>query len=206
MIVTRRTASKIRSRKTERIIFFDLETTGFNPYHCDIIEIAAVDSLGNTFSKFLHVDRIPPFIQKLTSITPEMLNTEGVSQKRGLAQFLEYINMYGNVYDVVMVAHNNIAFDSRFLDLKIRQFQLDELRHSGSPWTYFDSMHLSQLLLPRLHRHSMSSLCEYFNIVNEQAHRAIGDVRCLQKIFKALQVMYASRYHSSRLRDMMDRL
>ena len=36
-----------------RIIWFDIETTGFNIFHGHIIEIAAVDNIGNEFSTLI---------------------------------------------------------------------------------------------------------------------------------------------------------
>lgn len=202
MIVTRQAASNIRAQRTERVIFFDLETTGLNPYHSEIIEIAASDSMGNTFNKFLHVEHIPPFIQNLTHITPAMIQAEGVSQKKGLSQFLQFLNMYGTLYDVILVAHNNVSFDRRFLELKLKKYNLSAARNAGVDWTYLDSLHLSQLVLPNLRRHNMDALSNYFNVVNEQAHRAIGDVKCLQQIFTALQVLFVSQFHTKSLRQM----
>ena len=51
---------------TPKLIFFDLETTGFNPFHCNIIEIAAKDNRGNTFHSL--VDLYPLIIFKITSL------------------------------------------------------------------------------------------------------------------------------------------
>ena len=43
------------SPKRGRFIWFDIETTGFNQFHNDIIEIAAVDNLGNTFNQLINI-------------------------------------------------------------------------------------------------------------------------------------------------------
>ena len=43
------------SPKNGRFIWFDIETTGFNQFHSEIIEIAAVDNLGNTFNELINI-------------------------------------------------------------------------------------------------------------------------------------------------------
>ena len=43
------------SKSNSRFIWFDLETAGFNPFHHNIIEIAAVDNFGNTFNELVSI-------------------------------------------------------------------------------------------------------------------------------------------------------
>ena len=41
-------------KKPNRLIFYDLETTGVDTKNDSIIEIGAKDNLGNTFSKLIN--------------------------------------------------------------------------------------------------------------------------------------------------------
>ena len=41
-----------------RTIWFDFETGGLNPFHHPIIEIAAIDNMGNRFESLLKIDTI----------------------------------------------------------------------------------------------------------------------------------------------------
>ena len=53
-------------RSNFKIIFFDLETTGFNQFHNNIIEIAAKDNKNNEFHSL--VDPEQSISKKITSI------------------------------------------------------------------------------------------------------------------------------------------
>ena len=41
------------AKNFNRVVYFDLETTGFNIFHNEIIEIAAMDNFGNSFSTLI---------------------------------------------------------------------------------------------------------------------------------------------------------
>ena len=47
---------------------------------------------------------------------------------------------------------------------------------------YVDSLFLSKVVNPSQYSHSMKTLCKVYNVVNEQEHRALGDVNALEKI------------------------
>ena len=77
-----------KKNSMNRIIWYDLETTGFNPYHNNIIEIAAVDNLGNNINILLKINEsLPQKIVEITNITDDLLKDEGVDQYEGLNEF-----------------------------------------------------------------------------------------------------------------------
>ena len=43
------------TNRQERLIWFDIETTGFNIFHNEIIELSAIDNLGNSFNSFVSI-------------------------------------------------------------------------------------------------------------------------------------------------------
>ena len=66
----------LRSSGIDRynMIWFDLETTGFNPFKNEIIELAALNNKSETYESFSKPEkRITPFITKITNITNEMV-------------------------------------------------------------------------------------------------------------------------------------
>ena len=40
----------------------------------------------------------------------------------------------------------------------------------------------------------MASICKYFNVENESAHRAMGDCEALKKIFKPLLTIFKQKF------------
>lgn len=176
----------------QRIIFYDFETTGFNPYHNQIIEIGACDNFGNIFNLFMKADKpLSQRIVEITKITDSLLSKEGVSQKEGLQQFYSYINndlFTGNTY---LVAHNNYAFDSQFLKFQSLKYNIDT---QNTDFIHVDTLKIAQYVMPDMRSHSMGTLSKYFNIKNENEHRAYSDAITLQKIYKRLQNIFIRKY------------
>ena len=193
------TRGKKNRQQQTRIIFYDLETTGFNPYHCQIIEIGACDNFGNIFSVLMKPDNpLPEKIIEVTKITDDLLNKDGVSQKDGLEKFNNYINndLFQNM--TYLVAHNNHAFDSQFLKFQSLKYGVDIYKTN---FTNVDTLKIAQYCMPNMRSHSMGTLSKYFNIVNKDAHRAYSDAITLQKIFKKLQNIFVTKYSMSSIED-----
>ena len=173
------------------LIFFDLETTGFNSFHNDIIEIAATDNYGNSFSELIKPNTsIPKKITEITHITDDMVsdcrNMEDV-----LYDFVYFCthNTDGSKRDMnktYLIAHNCISFDRVFLERKLGFYGIP------SPgWKYLDTLYLAQYLLPGK-SHKLNSLAKYWNIININAHRAFSDVKTMIKIWNILIFMWKS--------------
>lgn len=172
------------------LIFFDLETTGFNSFHNTIIEIAAKDNLGNTFVELVNPGvPIPSKITEITHITDDMVR-DCRSLEAVLYDFIDFCcyNPDGTERDMsntYLIAHNCIGFDRVFLERK--------MAHYGIPspgWKYIDTLYLAHYLLPDLRYHRLGSLAKYWNIVNTNAHRALSDVETMIKIWKLLIYMW----------------
>ena len=64
-------------KKPNRLIFYDLETTGVDPLNDEIIEIGAKDNYGNIFEKLINPNKtIPNNIELLTGISNNKENIE----------------------------------------------------------------------------------------------------------------------------------
>jgi len=117
-------------------VFFDLETTGLNPVHSQIIEIGAVkyhdtDKI-ETFQIFIKNDKpLSEFTKNLTGITDEMLS-KGLEEKEALENFKEFIK------GSKLVAHN-AEFDFSFLNY---HFIKNDLGKLDNP--VIDTLKLSQ--------------------------------------------------------------
>ena len=55
-MITRSFRKLMTQQFNRRYIWYDFETTGFNPYHCQIIEVGAIDNYGNKLNILLKSD------------------------------------------------------------------------------------------------------------------------------------------------------
>jgi len=190
-----------------RIIFYDFETTGFNPYHDNIIEIGAIDNLGGKYSRLLKSKNpLRKKITEITGITNNLLLKKGVTQKYGLRQFVNFINQYGSNFSknnkVYMVAHNNDSFDQLFLTYQLQKYNLQ----IDSNIQFIDTLRLSQLIRPNELYHNMNSLCNYFDIENKSCHRAMGDAEALSENIYPLLTLFRQNYKTKDLDFLVHKL
>lgn len=157
-----------------RPIYYDTETTGVRPGKDRIIELAAYDpERDKTFCSFVYPEcPIPAEVTQITSITNEMVQGAPLFKEVG-PQFAEFCSG-----DVLLIAHNNDAFDKLFLE--------GEFARAGLVmpiWKYLDTLKWSRKYRNDLPRHTLQSLREAYGIESNQAHRALDDVLVLYKVF-----------------------
>ncbi|MCB1106639.1 MAG: DUF3820 family protein [Chlamydiia bacterium] len=161
----------------KRPIYYDTETTGVRPDKDRIIEIAAFDPVQDkTFHRLINPGcPIPPDASAIHNITDEMVKEappfDTVAKKFALFCSDE----------VVLIAHNNDAFDKPFLE---QEFQRNGV--SLPDWPYIDSLKFSRKYRPDLPRHSLQHLREYHGIEANNAHRALDDVIILHQVFSLM--------------------
>ncbi len=157
-----------------RAIYFDTETTGVKSDKDRIIELAAFDPLNEkTFVSLIQPGiPIPIEATAIHNISNEMVQDAPTFAEVG-KQFAEFCSG-----DVVLIAHNNDAFDKLFL-------QAEYLRHGLilPEWKYLDTLKWARKYRPDLPRHSLQFLREVYGIVANQAHRALDDVKVLHQVF-----------------------
>lgn len=115
----------MRIQKSEcgnSIVFLDLETTGFSPQTCDIIEIGAwlfEDGVAvSSFQRRIKPEKYVPIeVQRLTGITNEALE-ECETIDHVLPEFCDFCEEYP-------LGGYNIGFDYSFLTLKARILGFD---------------------------------------------------------------------------------
>ena len=148
-------------------VLLDLETTGGNPVHDRITEIAAVRIEGG-----LEVARwstlvnpgitISPFIQNLTGISNAMV-AEAPAFSEVAQRLLEIIK------DAVLVAHN-VRFDHGFL---LNEFS--RVDHALRVKTLC-TVRLSRLLYPQHKSHGLDAIMQRHDLHTSDRHRAMSDV------------------------------
>jgi DNA polymerase III subunit alpha, Gram-positive type len=184
---------------------FDLETTGLNPYHDSIIEIAIKkfneDISYETFVKptTLYDGKfVPKLITDITKITHEDIANNGISQFMACQYFFKFLSKNtdkeGNIY---LIAHNGISFDMIFICNLLKNFVNSSPKEKSIKYINIynrikciDTLFLSKYLLPNRGSYTQSSLCHTYSIHQENPHRAKGDVEDLEKLYiKLLEII-----------------
>ena len=159
----------------DSLVFVDLETTGANPLTDRITEIGIVelvDGEARTWSTLVDPQAdIPPFIQQLTGITPEMV--AGAPTFEDLAaEVLE--RLAGRVF----VAHN-ARFDYGFLKNAFKRLGRDFRAQ------VLCTVKLSRKLYPAFHKHGLDVLVERHGLkVEGERHRALSDADLLRQFWQ----------------------
>lgn len=173
---------------TTRMVVFDLETTGFNPFDGDeiiaiggvVIENGKID-LNQAFNRLVNPYRaIPRETTELTGITDQiLLDKEGVFEV--LQSFLDFAG------ESVLVAHN-ANFDLNFINIKLS-------RHCQTKLTnpIVDTMLMSRLTNSSLKNHTLDILANHFKIPSLGRHTALGDSIITAQLFLKLLPLLKER-------------
>lgn len=178
----------------DKIIYFDFEATGLNPYHIKIIEYAFIKEDGTFKSSLVNPgEQLEKKIIDITKITNEMLK-DAPKLKEKKEKIWDYIyNTSKKVGDkIYMIAHNVDGYD-RFLLKRIFVDDFPKLQYLKDNVVFIDTLHLAKLVLPTMRSFSMATLCKIFQI-DSGNHRAYGDTMALQKVYKVLIKKLATKY------------
>ena len=152
-------------KKLGRWAVIDLETTGTQPLRDDIIEVGFLRfencALVERYQSLVHSSSPPSlFIQKLTGITPAMLEE---------APPLEEIEAHlKSLRDSTLIAHN-AAFDRSYLPALRNNVWEDSI-----PWL--------ALLFPHFTSCKLESFLKRWNLAEKEQHRGFDDARDLLKV------------------------
>ncbi len=161
----------------DTFVVFDIETTGFSPEECNIIEIGAVKiekgKIIDRFSTFVNpAQPIPYRIEKLTGINDETV-ADAPFVNDALTSFREFVG------DAIYVAHN-ANFDMGFVMAKEKAVGLDR------QYSYVDTLGMARLLVPEIAKFGLDNLCKFFKVSLENHHRAVDDAEATAHIFLKL--------------------
>lgn len=155
----------------------DIETTGLSPYRHKITEIAAVRidedcNIIDEFQTLINPEcKIPSFITRLTGITDDMVKDEPVIYEI-MPKFLDFVG------EDIFLAHN-ASFDYKFL-----KTNAESIGKSLQNQTLCTRKLANRLLYDKLASKKLGCICDFYGITNDQAHRAMGDVKATVEVFK----------------------
>ncbi len=174
-----------------KFIAFDIETTGLNPYYDRIIELGAVVfENGVPISKFSTLVNPETLISqeasKINHITNDMLK-DAPSENEVYKKFIEFMKPALNS-EVPICAHNAL-FDISFIT--------NTLNRLGYNYniSYIDTLSISRNILDnQVINHKQDTIAKYFNIVNEEQHRAVTDAETCGKILDKLISLLSNEF------------
>jgi DNA polymerase III epsilon subunit family exonuclease len=170
-----------------KIVFVDLETTGFSREWDYIIEVAAIlydeetqKTLGQFHEYIRPAKRLPQKITEITGITEFQLK-DCRTEKEVLADFYEWLLIQKP--DKV-VGHNYKSFDGSFLQAKADRYRLI-LKEMEIVDTLTLARQLTKAGKLPVDNHKQPTLAAYYGIVY-QAHSAIEDVKALIQVYEKM--------------------
>ena len=159
-------------------IAFDLETTGLNPLKDCITEIAAYRFVnGEPYDQYSTLINpgipVPKNIVEITGISDDMLSDAPMIED-ALPELMEFMG------HLPLVGHN-IDFDYNFISNSCARNNI-----SFSKISMYDTLSLARTFIYFHTSFSLTSLCDYYNISSEQAHRAGADALATGILFRYL--------------------
>lgn len=182
-------------QKYHAIVFFDTETTGLYAKRDKIIELAAIrveyqknNSLIitkkiNDFIKLPHGNKIPTEIIKLTKITNETLENQGIGEINSIKNFSSLIN---DKNTTVLIVAYNAQFDLGFLYETMAHYRQEPFITYLNNADYLDALTVYKDRYP--YPHKLIDAINTYKLQNKvkNSHRAIDDVMALFEVFKAM--------------------
>ncbi|WP_428023874.1 3'-5' exonuclease [Arcobacter sp.] len=152
----------------------DIETNGSNVNKGQVIEIGAVKlkngEIIDSYESLVYAKEVPPYIQEVTNITPEMLKDAPV-----LKTVLEEFKIF--LEDDVFVAHD-IKFDYRFISESFKKYNLGELQNRK-----LCTIDLAKRTI-EAQRYGLDFLKDLLHIDIDTQHRAYSDALSTTFILK----------------------
>ena len=170
-----------------RIICFDIETTGFDYMRGDrCIEIGAVEIVDgkitdNTFHEYINPEGkiIPPDTYMVHKISNAFLEDKAVMAVVA-PKFLEFIG------DSPIVAHNGLDFDFPFINHELAKLNLPQIPRSQQ----LDSIVIARNRVFGPKSYTLDALAKWFGIsltARADAHGALIDSEILAKVYLELE-------------------
>ena len=179
-----------------RVLGFDLETTGFDHRKDRIVQYALVGS--DTDGTHINLQSL---VDPRVKIPPETTRVHGISNDdvRGMGEFSKHVNeIISMVDDSIIVGHNVLRFDWRFLEVECMRAGVE----TPIPKGIIDTLVLARRLrIPG--RHTLGHLCARFGIEISRAHQADADAGATLLLLWRMMRAYPDRLSGS-IDDLLD--
>lgn len=172
----------------ENYVVIDLEMTGLNAKIEGILEVGAVrvrnGKVADTYGALLDTGRkLSPKVMELTGISQEMADA-GEEPEKVMSTFFEFLG------DDILVGQN-VIFDYSFLKQWAVNHRFCFERNA------VDTLKLARKFLPEEQKKDLESLCTYFSVEREQAHRALDDALATYQVLECLKAKYGESHEAA---------
>lgn len=156
-------------------VVYDFETTGNDTRICNITEIGAVKMVDGKFTETFSTlvnpgEKLEKRIIDITHITDEMLENQPT-----IDQVLPDFNKFCD--GAILVGQNSNDFDYKILCRLAAEQKLK------FPSEHEDTLVIARKYVRAVHNYKLGTLAKYYNVVNENAHRALDDAVTTAKVF-----------------------
>ena len=162
------------------VVVFDVESTGTDVTHSEIIQMAAVrlgpaGEVTARFNELLHISTTVGDSVRVHGITDEKLAREGRDQREVMREFCEFARG-------AMIVGHNVTYDLSILRSSLSRLGLEPFEYAG----YFDTLDIFRRFHPALPNHKLEFLCQEFAAAHKSSHDAFDDIMATADI-----LMYA---------------
>ena len=152
-----------------KYVIIDIETTGFTPNNCEIIEIGAIlvnkkMNVIDSFESFVYSDFVPQNIEDLTGIT-----TNDLINAPDIKQVLKALSAFAK--GATPIAHYS-PFDKRFI-----RYYLEKTDTKFVETEWIDSIGIFKKKFNDLPNYKLATLITHFNLAEKEDHRALSDAK-----------------------------
>lgn len=169
------------------LIFYDLETTGLNPYHEKITEVCFLkylreDPRHTKFTTLINPKKkLSNTIVKITNITDEMLQDKPTFEEIGTDMFRFILDGEDSIR--YFIAHNGDVFDRIFLK---EHFNMLNIKLKDYSFMHIDTLLFAKKMYSELRKFNLGYLCEKLEILKRTGHRAENDTLMLADLYKKM--------------------
>jgi DNA polymerase III epsilon subunit-like protein len=179
--------------KSHNLAFIDTETTGTDPNHHEIIELAVIiarqverPGKGPKLEIVEECEwKIKP--QHLGRADEAALRVNGYNEVDWMfaSELKPVMEQFAKKTESAIFISHNIVFDYAFVMKAFEETGVESLMHYGKLDTI--SMALARLYdVPQADKFSLRALCELLKIENTKAHTALADTRALVAVYQKL--------------------
>jgi DNA polymerase III epsilon subunit family exonuclease len=187
---------------SESLIVYDLETIGNQPKTAEIIEIAAkkmgAGRRGKDEDTSFHELVKPKKTIPKSSTDIHGITNDNVKDKPSIEEVLpKFINFIGNS---ILIGHNIVEFDNKVISRGMSLY----MGRPELPNRSYDTFAVAKRLFP-LENYKLDALADKFGIPYENSalHRADGDIKLTESIFRSLRREEFSRNERKSLKEVL---
>lgn len=170
-----------RIREPEYVVI-DLETTGLDPSVDIIIEVGLVHVKQgvavNQYHCYVNTTRsIPDEIKKLTGITNQILEKEGVTEEKAFEDIMRFIGQ-----------KEIVGYDTRF-DISFLEAMGSRINQDLTITKCKDIMDMARRKIKGLENYKLKAIADYFACDASMMYRALQDCMLIHKVYEELNKM-----------------